>query len=114
MGKAERPTERRRSTGSPAPRRRCTSRRSGSRTSASRAEGPVRRLLGVFLLAAGGCSGFAAPTPDDFRRLRLDPDARHPEAVRYRIRLSVDSAWLAGEFDGVVLAREGPSPRARV
>jgi hypothetical protein len=74
----------------------------------------VRRLLAVFLLAAGGCSGFSSPTPDDFRRLRLDPAPPHPEAVRYRIRLSVDSAWLAGEFDGVVISREGPSPRARV
>jgi len=72
------------------------------------------RLLAVLLLAAGGCSGFAPPTDEDFRRLRLDPAPRHPEAVRYRIRLSVDSAWLAGEFDGVVLAREGPSPVARM
>jgi len=74
----------------------------------------VRRLLGILLIAAGGCSGFVPPTAEDFRRLRLDPAPRHPEAVRYRIRLSVDSAWLAGEFDGVVLARLGPSPKARV
>jgi hypothetical protein len=28
--------------------------------------------------------------------------------------MTVDSPWLAGEFDGVVLAREGPAPEARV
>jgi len=33
--------------------------------------------------------------------------------MRYRVHLSVDSRWLAGEFDGFVLAHEGAAPLAR-
>ena len=71
--------------------------------------------LGVFVvfLFGGGCSGFAAPTPELLRQINLQP-ATHPDTVRYRVHMSVDSRWLAGEFDGVVLVHPGPSPLARV
>ncbi|HEV3026945.1 MAG TPA: hypothetical protein VG457_05190, partial [Planctomycetota bacterium] len=72
----------------------------------------MRPLLAAFLLAGAGCSGFEAPTPELLRQLQL-PSSRPEDPTRYRIHLSVDSPWLAGEFDGVVLARGGPSPTVR-
>jgi hypothetical protein len=72
----------------------------------------VRPLLATFLLTGAACSGFAPPTPEILRELQLNPPV-HPDATRYRIHVSVDSPWLAGEFDGVILAHEGTSPMAR-
>ena len=76
----------------------------------------MRRFLAAALILTAGCSGFATPTPEDFRRLRLgavrDSEPR-ADATRYRVHMSVDSKWLAGEFDGVVMAHEGWSPLAR-
>jgi len=72
----------------------------------------VRPLLAAVLLAGAGCSGFAAPTPEILRQLKLPPSSP-PDPARYRVHLSVDSPWLAGEFDGVVVALGGPSPMAR-
>jgi hypothetical protein len=73
----------------------------------------VRRLLAILLTGAVGCSAFSPPTAEDFRQLRLAPAPRRPDLMRYRVQMSVDSPWLAGEFDGVVLAHEGRSPMAR-
>jgi hypothetical protein len=70
-------------------------------------------VLALFLLGSAGCSGFSAPTPQILQKLQLRPSGP-PETTRHRIHLSVDSPWLAGEFDGVVLACGGPSPMARV
>lgn len=70
-----------------------------------------RPLAAVFLLSAG-CSGFATPTPEILKQINLRP-APHPDTMRYRVHLSVDSRWLAGEFDGVILAHEGAAPIAR-
>jgi hypothetical protein len=72
----------------------------------------VRPLFAAFLLMGVACSGFSPPTPEIFGQLRLSPP-KHPGTTRYRIHMSVDSPWLAGEFDGVVLAHEGSSPMAR-
>lgn len=73
----------------------------------------MRRLLGVVLLSASGCSGFAAPTPEQLQILATMPAASSAE--RYRIQMSLDSSWLAGEFDGVVLAkRDGETPCVRL
>jgi hypothetical protein len=74
----------------------------------------VRRLQALFLIGVGGCSGFVSPTPEDLRHLGLAPIPAHRPTLRHRIRLSVDSKWLAGEFDGVVLAQEGAAPVARM
>jgi hypothetical protein len=73
----------------------------------------VRRLLAALLLLGCGCSGFATPTPEDFRRLHLAAPRSTPETLRSRVHLSVDSEWLAGEFDGVVVADAGASPVVR-
>ena len=72
----------------------------------------MRRLLSVLLLLTG-CSSYETPTAADFRRLNLSPPAP-PAATPIRVRISLDSRWLAGEFDGVVIARSGPSPVARI
>jgi len=63
--------------GKPAPPPRCSSPRSASRISTSRARSLVRRLLAAACLLGAGCSGFAAPTPETLRQIRLRP-AEHP------------------------------------
>jgi hypothetical protein len=73
----------------------------------------VRRLLASVVLLGCGCSSFVKPTADDLRRLHLAAPRTTSETVRYRLHLSVDSVWLAGEFEGVVLVDEGASPSAR-
>lgn len=72
----------------------------------------MRRLLPVLLLTAS-CSSYETPTAETFRRLNLSP-APPPAATRIRVHLSLDSRWLAGEFDGVVVALPGRSPVARL
>jgi hypothetical protein len=75
----------------------------------------VRRLLGPLLLAAIGCSGFERPTSDQLQLLVPSTSPPTPVLERLRIRMSLDSAWLAGEFDGVVVAMRGPEgPVVRV
>lgn len=71
-----------------------------------------RGLLLAALGAAAGCSGFLEPTPESLAQLQLPP-VRPPGDVRVRVRMDVDSPWLAGSFEGVVLARRGPSPKVR-
>lgn len=75
----------------------------------------MRALLSLLLLGAAGCSGFAAPTPDQLKALELSPSAVPPATTyeRHRIRMSIDSPWLAGEFEGGVVARRGASPAIR-
>jgi len=75
----------------------------------------VRALLSLLLLGAAGCSGFAAPSPDQLKALALAPPAGPPATTyeRHRIRMSIDSPWLAGEFEGGVVARRGASPAVR-
>jgi len=67
----------------------------------------VRRFIGLLLLAAAGCSGFAAPRPEQLRELASTNAPHAPAITRYRIHMSLDSPGLAGEFDGVVLAKHG-------
>lgn len=70
----------------------------------------MRLLLGLVLLAATGCTGFTPPTPNQL--LFLSSQDPEPSSVvdRFRVQLSLDSPKLAGEFDGVVLARHGGIP----
>lgn len=72
----------------------------------------MRPLFAAIVLTGAGCSGFSAPTPEILSQLKLNPPG-HPDTTRYRIRMSVDSRWLAGEFDGIVLTHEGRTPLAR-
>lgn len=77
----------------------------------------MRRLVAAVLLCAVGCSGFVPPTPDQLQAIDLPKTFTGPKesASRYRVRLSVDSPWLAGEFDGVVLVRDrGGVPAVRI
>jgi hypothetical protein len=74
----------------------------------------VRRLAAILLLLASACSGFDRPTASQLEQLRL-PEGRTSPFARRKFRMSVDSPWLAGEFDGVAQARllTGP-PAVRV
>jgi hypothetical protein len=80
----------------------------------------VKSFPSVLLLLAAGCSGFDLPTPDQLRALPLSADAPAPPGqppVRIRFQLSIDSPWLAGEFEGVILAGDssgGPRLRAQL
>ena len=75
----------------------------------------MRRLLGSLLLAAVGCSGFARPTPTQLETLFPPTAAPTPVLERLRVHVSLDSAWLAGEFEGVVVAMRGPGgPTVRI
>jgi hypothetical protein len=76
----------------------------------------VKRLIGVLLLLAAGCSGFDPPTSDRLKGLPLDPLQDPPTSTpprishtRCRFHLSVDSPSLAGEFDGIAVAVSGVS-----
>jgi hypothetical protein len=68
----------------------------------------VKRLLGLLLLWASGCSGFERPTSEQLDLLVPHASPPTPVLERLRIHMSLDSAWLAGEFDGVVVAMRGP------
>lgn len=71
--------------------------------------------LGLVTLVclACGCSEYVRPTPEDFRKLKLPTGPAETGTLRYRLHLSVDSKWLAGEFDGVLLVDAGATPAAR-
>ena len=75
----------------------------------------MRRLAAV-LLCCAGCSGFEIPTSARLDELRLADEAASPFARR-KFRMSVDSAALTGEFDGVAQAQlltNPPAVRAQV
>ncbi len=76
----------------------------------------MRRLPALLVLCAAGCSGFAPPTPEQMGSLTL-PE-RMPSVgvsvVRSRVRMNIDSKWLSGVFEGVILGRlEGGVPAVR-
>jgi hypothetical protein len=72
----------------------------------------VRRLPALLVLATAGCCGFEPPTDAQLDQL-FGPGPRSGKFdttgsgvfTRCRFRMSVDSPWLAGEFDGIVVAR---------
>jgi hypothetical protein len=69
----------------------------------------VKRHLAPLLLLVAGCVGFDQPTSARLEGLPLDREDRasSPRSQTYarcRFRMSVDSPWLAGEFDGIVVA----------
>lgn len=80
----------------------------------------MKRTAGLLLLLAAGCAGFDPPTPQRLSSLHVSPVRTnwYPRTgaliLRSRFQASVDSAWLAGEFDGVVVADPRPgAPRLR-
>ena len=69
---------------------------------------------GWALLLAGivGCRGFSEPGPEVFQRVRALPPLPGP-FVRIQAVMDIDSDWLAGTFEGVIIAKTGPSPVVR-
>jgi len=78
----------------------------------------VKLLTGFLLLLAAGCAGFDEPTADRLKGLPLRPPiaegSGYPRSTVVRFQLSVDSSWLAGEFEGVAVARSGSPARPQV
>jgi hypothetical protein len=67
----------------------------------------VRGIRALLFVIAAGCSGFVPPTSSDLERMGIAGRTSLSGYTRLRIRMSLDSASLAGEFEGVVLARLG-------
>ncbi len=82
----------------------------------------MRAISGLLLLLAAGCSGFDEPTLAQLRGLPLPRISTAgglpptlPRYTRARFQMSIDSPWLAGIFEGVVLAdRDLLGPQLRV
>lgn len=62
----------------------------------------MKLLLGPLLALAAGCSGFQQPCADQLQKL---PVSGPSESTRCRFQMSIDSPRLAGEFDGVLVAK---------
>ncbi|MBV8881080.1 MAG: hypothetical protein JO332_14015 [Planctomycetaceae bacterium] len=74
----------------------------------------MRASIALLLLLTAGCAGYDVPRPEDFERLKLGSTPTPPGSLRLRVHLSLDSRWLAGEFDGVVIGQSEPVPVARI
>jgi hypothetical protein len=78
----------------------------------------VKPLTGFLLLLAAGCAGFDEPTAERLKGLPLRPslteEGGYPRRTFVRFQMSVDSSWLAGEFEGVAVAWEGGLARPHV
>lgn len=76
----------------------------------------MKRFAGFLLLLAAGCAGFDEPTSERLIGLPLRPPVAEADSARRRIlvrfQMSIDSPWLAGEYEGVAAAWEfGGEPR---
>lgn len=71
----------------------------------------MKPIAGLLLLLAAGCSGFAEPTPERLMGLPFPPSppvgSVSLRSLSVRFQMSVDSPWLAGEFEGVAVGRAG-------
>lgn len=77
----------------------------------------MRRFVAALLFCGAGCAGFEPPTAEQLQAIDLPRtfSGSKDAATRLRVRVSVDSPWLAGEFDGVVLAKDlGTKPAVRI
>jgi len=78
----------------------------------------VKPLMGFLLLLAAGCAGFDEPTSERLAGLPLRPSIAEgsgsPRSTIVRFQMSVDSSWLAGEFDGVAVSKSGGPGRPQV
>jgi hypothetical protein len=70
----------------------------------------IRLCLACF--AVLGCRGFVEPDSKLLAKLRALPSPAGPY-LRLKSAVTVESPWLSGNFDGVIVASPGPSPRVR-
>ena len=70
----------------------------------------MKPLTGFLFLLATGCAGFEEPTSERLSGLPLRPPVAEGDPSRrttlVRFQMSIDSPWLAGEYEGVAVARE--------
>jgi len=75
----------------------------------------VRRaeVAALAALLAAGCTTWHVPTSTQFALVsRTQRGIERP--TRLRIRLDVESSWLSGQFEGVVVAGPGPEVRLQL
>lgn len=72
----------------------------------------MKRTAWLLLAAGLGCRGLPEPSPEMLARVREIPAPEGPY-VRLRAEIDIDSEWLAGHFEGVIVARTGPEPVVR-
>ncbi|HLF92247.1 MAG TPA: hypothetical protein VJB14_02200 [Planctomycetota bacterium] len=72
----------------------------------------MRPALALALLAGLGCSPWRIPPEEVLSSLeRTQPPLDRPQ--RLKVRLDIESPWMSGQFEGVVLVRPGPAVRAQ-
>ncbi len=72
----------------------------------------MRRLLPALAALFAGCQGYSEPTPGVLARVRWMDPLKGP-ALRLTVEIDIEGSKLAGRFDGVIVARTGPSPVLR-
>ena len=70
-------------------------------------------VIAIVAIAVTGCCGFVEPSPELRSVLRYAPPPEGP-CIRAKVRVKIDSPWIAGTFDGVLVARTGDSPIIRM
>ena len=70
-------------------------------------------VIAIIAIAGTGCVRFVKPSPELLSVLRNAPPPPGP-CVRAKVKVTIDSPWIAGTFDGVIVARTGTSPLIRM
>lgn len=73
-----------------------------------------RLMVTLSWVALTACRGFVEPSPGLIEKLRAAEEAAAPPYLREKVVAKIVSPWMSGEFDGVILARTGDSPRVRL
>lgn len=73
----------------------------------------MRTLAPVLLAAFLGCAPWREVPEHQAKELeRVAPGVDRPQ--RLKVRVDLESPWLSGQFDGVILVRPGPAVRAQL
>ena len=70
-------------------------------------------MIAIIAIAGTGCCSFDEPSLELLSVLRYAPPPPGP-CVQAKVRVKIDSPWIAGTFDGVLVARTGDSPIIRM
>ena len=72
----------------------------------------MKAPLALALITGLGCSPWMTPPEEALQSLeKLQSPLDRPQ--RLKVRLDIESPWMSGQFDGVVLVKPGPVVRAQ-